>query len=50
MRWLYLIYLCLLMLLDILPIPIIGLILAWVIIFRPVWFYEAVKKIYEKID
>ena len=48
MRWLYLFYLTLFMILDIIPIPIIGLMLAWVIIFRPAWFYDAVQKVYDK--
>ena len=48
MRWLCLFYLLLLMVLDILPIPVLGLLLVWVIITRPVWFYDMVQKIYDK--
>ena len=34
--------------LEIGPIPISGLILIWVVLFRPLWFYELVRKIYGK--
>jgi len=47
-RWVYLLALILLIILDILPIPILGILLVWVVIFRPAWFYEAVLKIYDK--
>ena len=30
------------------PIPITGLLLIWVVLFRPLWFYELVLKIYDK--
>ena len=32
--------------LEIGPVPITGLILMWVVLFRPSWFYELVQKIY----
>lgn len=34
--------------LEIGPIPITGLLLMWVVLFRPLWFYELVLKIYGK--
>lgn len=34
--------------LEIGPIPITGLLLVWVVLFRPLWFYELVLKIYGK--
>jgi hypothetical protein len=30
------------------PVPITPIILIWVVLFRPVWFYEWVLKIYNK--
>lgn len=48
MRWVCLVFLILLMIIDILPIPILGLLMVWVVLFRPVWFYELVLKIYNK--
>ncbi|MDP2902641.1 MAG: hypothetical protein Q8N96_05985, partial [Methylovulum sp.] len=46
MRILCLIVLVVVTLLEIGPIPISGLLLIWVVLFRPVWFYELVAKIY----
>lgn len=34
--------------LEISPIPISPLVLIWVVLFRPNWFYEVVLKIYDK--
>lgn len=48
MRWVCLVFLILLMVIDILPIPIVGLLLIWIILFRPAWFYKLVLKIYNK--
>jgi hypothetical protein len=42
----WIIVLLLLMLLDILPVPVIGLILLYVLLFRPLWFKNAVLEIY----
>jgi len=42
----WMIVLLLLMLLDILPVPVIGLILLYVLIFRPLWFKNGVMEIY----
>lgn len=38
------------MLLDILPVPVIGLILLYVLLFRPLWFKNAVLEIYDTPD
>lgn len=48
MRFFYLLVLLIITVLDVGPIPIAGLILIWVVLFRPVWFYELVQKIYNK--
>jgi hypothetical protein len=42
----WIIALLLLMLLDILPVPILGLIMLYVLLFRPLWFKNAVLEIY----
>ena len=42
----WVIVLLLLMLLDILPVPVLGLILLYVLLFRPLWFKHAVLEIY----
>jgi hypothetical protein len=34
--------------LEIGPVPISGLLLMWVVLFRPLWFYELVLRIYDK--
>ena len=44
----YLIVLILLMVLDTLPVPILGFIAMHVIISRPTWFREVVRKLYEE--
>jgi hypothetical protein len=36
------------MALDILPVPVIGLILLYVLLFRPRWFKNAVLEIYDR--
>jgi hypothetical protein len=40
------IVLLLFMMLDILPVPVIGLILLYVLLFRPIWFKNAILEIY----
>jgi hypothetical protein len=30
------------------PVPITPIVLIWIVLFRPVWFYEWVQKIYNK--
>jgi hypothetical protein len=47
MRWVYLFLLILLSIIDIAPVPIIGLLLIGVVLFRPLWFYKAVLEIYK---
>ncbi len=34
--------------LEVGPVPISGLALMWVVLFRPQWFYNLVQKIYQK--
>jgi hypothetical protein len=36
------------MALDILPVPVIGLILLYAVLFRPLWFKNAVLEIYDR--
>lgn len=35
------------MILDIFPIPVLGLVFLYVLLFRPLWFKDAVLEIYE---
>lgn len=44
----YLLVLIVITVLEIGPIPIFGLLLIWIVLFRPNWFYELILKIYEK--
>jgi hypothetical protein len=44
----WMIVLLLTMALDILPVPVIGLILLYVLLFRPLWFKNAVLEIYDR--
>jgi hypothetical protein len=48
MRIFCLLVLLLITILEIGPIPISGLLLIWVVLFRPAWFYNLVLKIYRK--
>ncbi|CAG1772239.1 hypothetical protein BAC3_02434 [uncultured bacterium] len=48
MRWLCLLILILITLLEIGPFPISGVLLIWVVLFRPQWFYDLVQDIYKK--
>lgn len=48
MRIFCLLVLLLITILEIGPFPITGLVLIWVVLFRPAWFYELVQKIYNK--
>ena len=48
MRILCLVALIFITVLEIGPIPIVGLFLIWVVLFRPLWFYDLVLKIYDK--
>lgn len=47
MRLLCLVVLLALVVLEIGPIPITGLLLVWVVLFRPLWFYRLVLTIYK---
>lgn len=44
----YLLVLIVLMVIDTLPIPVLGFIALHVIISRPAWFRNAVRKLYEE--
>lgn len=46
MRMLCVFVLLLITVLEIGPVPITGLLLIWVVLFRPRWFYNLVMKIY----
>jgi hypothetical protein len=48
MRLLCFIVLAIITLIEIGPIPITPLLLLWVVVFRPMWFYHLVIKIYAK--
>jgi hypothetical protein len=48
MRWVCLLVLIMVTLLEVGPLPITGLILIWVVLFRPQWFYDLVQDIYNK--
>ena len=48
MRWICLFVLIIISILEISPLPITGLLLIWVVLFRPQWFYNLVLEIYEK--
>jgi hypothetical protein len=48
MRFICVVVLILITLLEIGPIPITGLTLIWVVLFRPQWFYDLVQQIYNK--
>ncbi len=47
MRILCLLALIIIVILEIGPIPITGLLLMWVVLFRPIWFYNLVMAIYD---
>ena len=48
MRILCFLGLIIIVILEIGPIPITGLLLMWVVVFRPLWFYNLVMAIYDK--
>lgn len=48
MRIICLLILIVVTILEIGPVPISGLLLIWVVLFRPQWFYDLVQKIYGK--
>jgi hypothetical protein len=48
MRILCLLILIVITILDFGPFPISSLLLVWVVLFRPQWFYDLVQKIYGK--
>jgi len=48
MRIFCLIILIAITILEIGPVPISGLLLIWVVLFRPLWFYDLVARIYSE--
>ena len=48
MRFVYLLILIVVTIFEIGPIPITGLVLICVVLFRPQWFYDMVQEIYRK--
>lgn len=48
MRIICLLILIVVTILEIGPVPISGLLLIWVVLFRPQWFYDLIQKIYGK--
>jgi hypothetical protein len=48
MRILCVLLLIVITILEIGPVPISGILLMWVVLFRPQWFYDLVQKIYRK--
>lgn len=48
MRIFYFLVLAFITIIEIGPIPITGVLLMWVVVFRPPWFYDLVLKIYGK--
>lgn len=47
MRFLCFLLLFLLTILEVGPIPITGILLMWVVLFRPPWFYRLVQAVYK---
>jgi hypothetical protein len=48
MRIFCILILVVLSILEISPIPITPILLIWIVLFRPAWFYEWVQNIYDK--
>jgi hypothetical protein len=48
MRIFYFLVLVVIAIIEIGPIPITPVLLIWVVLFRPQWFYDVVLKIYDK--
>lgn len=48
MRVLILFILVLVTLVEVGPIPILGLFLIWVVLSRPLWFYQLICQLYNK--
>ncbi len=47
MRFFYVLILAILTILEVGPIPITPIFLIYVVLFRPVWFYQLILKIYD---
>ena len=50
MRFLCVLGLVVVSIVEIGPIPITPILLIWIVVFRPIWFYQFVNKIYGKED
>jgi hypothetical protein len=48
MRILCFLILIIISIIEIGPIPLTPVLLIWVVLFRPMWFYDLVQKIYKK--
>ena len=48
MRLFYFLVLVVIAIIEVGPIPITPVLLIWVVLFRPKWFYELVLMIYDK--
>jgi hypothetical protein len=48
MRLFYILVLVVITIIEVGPIPITPVVLIYVVLFRPKWFYELVLKIYDK--
>lgn len=46
MRILLIVFLTVLSIIEIGPVPITPLVLLWIVIFRPKWFYQLMLKVY----
>jgi hypothetical protein len=44
-KWIFVLLLT--MILDTLPVPVLGFIILYILLFRPIWFRDAVLEIYE---
>ncbi|MEY3788008.1 MAG: hypothetical protein RIQ94_1734 [Pseudomonadota bacterium] len=48
MRFFCVLFLLIISIIEIGPVPISPLFFIWIVLFRPEWFYELVQKIYRK--
>lgn len=46
MRFFYFILLVIITIVEVGPVPLTPVLLIWVVLFRPIWFYDLVQKIY----
>jgi hypothetical protein len=48
LRFILILLLIAISILEVGPIPLTPLLLLWIVLFRPLWFYDLVLKIYDK--